>query len=224
MSASAAGKAAKAKKAGSPRPGGGHGRSVSTLLAEFGKKSGGERIGLGELIDAFARRGHGLLLLLFALPGMVPIYIPGLGAVFGLPLALISVQMLLGRQQPWLPKKFKDRSLDRADYERLIGRAIPYFARFERLLRPRLVGFVDLAGQRVAGLFCLALSLLLSLPLPLTNIPLSIPIALMGLALVAHDGILMILGLVLGAAAIAGTLLLGGKAFAAIWGYLTALA
>jgi hypothetical protein len=223
MKARATGDAARAASGRSRGAGNGRRRSVSTLLADFGKRIEGGRIRLGDLVGAFARRGHGLLLLLFALPSLAPIYLPGLGAAFGLPIALISVQMLVGRQQPWLPKRLMDRSLDRADYERLVGRAAPCLARVERLLRPRLVGLTDLAGQRLAGLLCLLLALLLSLPVPFTNIPLALPIALIGLALVAHDGLLMVVGMALAAAAIGGTLVFGGKALGAVWGYVASL-
>jgi len=197
------------------------GRSVSALLAEFAKKSGSERIRLGDLVRAFARRGHGLLLLVFALPSALPIYLPGLGAVFSVPLALISAQMLLGREHPWLPKRLLDRTISREDYDRVIGRAAPALARVERVLRPRLLGLTDRLGQRLVGLVCLGLSLLLSLPVPFTNVPLALPIALVGLALIGHDGLLLLGAVVLGLVAGGGTLLFGGKALAAAWSWAT---
>jgi hypothetical protein len=199
-------------------------RAVSTLLAEFGKKGESERIRLGDVVRALAHRGHGLLLLLFALPNLVPLYLPGLAAIFSLPLAIVSTQMLLGRRQPWLPAAVLDRSLARADYERLVGRSAPWLARLERVLRPRLVGLTDPIGQRLVGLLCLALSLLLALPVPFTNIPLALPIALMGLALIARDGLLVMIGSALGAAAAGATLVFGWKALAAGWAFLAGLA
>lgn len=212
------------RKAVAPGAGGrtaheGRGRSVLALLADFAKKGGTERIRLGDLVRAFARRGHGLLLLLFALPSALPIYLPGIGAVFSVPLALISAQMLLGREHPWLPRRLLDRTIAREDYERLIGRAVPALARVERVLCPRLLGLTDSSGQRLIGLVCLALSLLLSLPVPFTKILLALPIALLGLALIAHDGLLMLGAIGVGIFAAGGTVLFGGKALAAAWSW-----
>ncbi len=198
-------------------------RAVSKLLEDFGKDGQGERIALGDIVRALAHRGHGLLLLLFALPNLVPLYLPGLAAIFSLPLAVVSTQMLLGRRQPWLPDAVLDRSLARADYERLIGRTAPYLARVERVLRPRLVGLTNPLGQRLVGLLCLGLSLLLALPVPFTNIPLALPIALMGLALIARDGLLVMIGSALGAAAAGVTLVFGWKALGAAWSFVAGL-
>jgi len=199
-------------------------RAVSKLLADFGKDGQGERIALGDIVRALAHRGHGLLLLLFALPNLVPLYLPGLAAIFSLPLAVVSTQMLLGRRHAWLPNAVLDRSLARADYERLIGRTAPYLGKVERVLRPRLIGLTNPLAQRLVGLLCLGLSLLLALPVPLTNIPLALPIALMGLALIARDGLLVAIGSTLGAAAAGATLLFGWKALGAAWNFVAGLA
>lgn len=200
-----------------------NGRTVSELLADFGRSWKGERIALGDIVDALANRGHGLLLLLFALPNCVPIYLPGLSAVFGLPMAVIAAQMILGHERPWLPQALLDRSLARADYETLIGRTTPYLAKIERVLKPRLLVLADPIAQRAVGLLCLCLALLLSLPIPFTNIPLALPVALLGLGLIARDGLLVLIGAVAGVVAATGALVFGWTALGAAWKFLAGL-
>jgi hypothetical protein len=89
---------AEAFAAGSPRNG--PRRSVSHILLEFGRNWPKERVALGEIVSTLNERSYGLLLILFALPNLVPIYRPGLSAVLGLPLAFIALQMILGRSRP----------------------------------------------------------------------------------------------------------------------------
>lgn len=196
---------------------------MSELLTAFGKNTTSARIALGDIVAELADRGYGLLLLLFALPNCIPVYLPGLSAVFGLPMAVIAAQMIVGRDRPWLPKALLDRSITHADYDRLIGRATPYLAKVERVLRPRLLPLVDETAQRIVGFLCLCQALLLPLPIPLTNIPLAIPVVLLGLGLVARDGLLVLIGAAAAIASAAGTVVFGWAALRATWNFVAGL-
>jgi hypothetical protein len=175
--------------------------SVSRLLVDFGKSWKEDQIDIGTLIQALGHRGHGFLLVLFALPNVIPNPVPGLSAIFGIPLAIFSVQIVLQQRQPWLPKWLGKRSLKRDTYQRIVGRAAPRLAKVERILRPRLSFMFDpLPVSLMAGL-CLVLSLLLTLPIPLTGMVLATPILLYGLALIQRDGVCALAACALGNAA-----------------------
>lgn len=210
---------AEAFAAGPPRNG--PRRSVSHILLEFGRDWPKERVALGEILSTLNERSYGLLLILFALPNLVPIYLPGLSAVLGLPLAFIATQMILGRSRPWLPQAILQRSISREDYARVIGKALPSLVRIERILKPRLSFLTVAMAERLIGCFCLVLSLLLALPIPLTNIPLALPVALFGLALVERDGLCALAATALGAGAVTTA---GWAAFKAVWAFLAAFA
>ena len=62
---------------------------TSDLLANYARHLNGERVTLGELVALLGNRSFGLLLLLFALPNLVPLP-PGSSTVFGLPLLLLG--------------------------------------------------------------------------------------------------------------------------------------
>jgi hypothetical protein len=70
--------------------------------------------------------------------------------------------------------------------------------RFERILRPRYLLFTAPVFERLIGLVCLLLALLLPLPIPFTNIPVALPIAIMALAVLERDGVYALVGLVSG--------------------------
>jgi hypothetical protein len=186
--------------------------SVSRLLIDFGQEWKDERISLGSLLSALKHRGYGLLLIMFALPNLIPNPVPGLSAIFGIPLAILSAQMILRRPHPWLPQWLARRSIKRDAYRRIVGKAAPYLNKVERILRPRLPFMMDpLAMSLIAGL-CLVLSLLLTLPIPLTGSPLAAPIVLLGLALIQRDGICALVATLLGNAAMIFALAAGWTA------------
>jgi hypothetical protein len=139
-----------------------------------------------------------LLLLVFALPNTVPLGIPGLSTLTGVPLTLVALQMIVGMRAPYLPRWLAQRSIARESFTRLIEATAPWLRRLERFMRPRWLGLTGLAGERTLGAFCFLLALVLVLPIPFGNWLPSIAIALMALGLIEKDGALMSAGVVVG--------------------------
>ena len=191
---------------------GGPRRRVSEVLLDLaGDGSGWLR--LGDVVTALGDRGYGLLIFILALTNVIPIYIPGLSAVFGVPLALIALQMMLGLPRPWLPRALLRRPLRRQEFARITQRILPWLSRLERLLKPRLPILTSLWAERAIGLFALVLAIMLALPIPFTGIPLGAALALMGIGLLERDGLVLMAGAAAGVLAIAYS----GLATFAVW-------
>jgi len=188
-----------------------NGRRTSAVLREFLETETSERISLGALRDALGDRGFGVLLLIFALPNLVPLNIPLLSAVLGLPLVLLAAQLTYGRPRPWFPDWLKNRSFPRAGFKAVVLRTLPALERAERLLRPRLTGLLSWTGERVVGGIVLFLALILTLPIPLANFLPAFAIAIFGLAVVEKDGAAVLAGIAVGVASVivAGAVVLG---------------
>ena len=75
-------------------------RRTSEVLREAVLAEPGERISVEQLDRALGRRAYGALMLLFALPNLVPVMPPGVSSVLSLPLLLLSVQLAAGRVAP----------------------------------------------------------------------------------------------------------------------------
>jgi hypothetical protein len=181
---------------------GGRRKRVSEVLLDLaGDGSGWLR--LGDIVTALGDRGYGLLIFILALPNVLPLYIPGLSAVFGIPLALIALQMMLGLPRPWLPQALLRRPVRRQEFARITHRILPWLLRLERLLKPRLPALTSLWAERAIGLFALVLALMLALPIPFTGIPLGAALALMGIGLLERDGLVLMAGAAAGALAVA---------------------
>lgn len=182
---------------GTPSP---NSRRTSQLLREFLAGETGPRITLGALRDTLGDRGFGVLLFIFALPNLVPVNVPLLSAVLGLPLVLLAVQLSYGRHKPWFPRWLAEQSFPRLGFAAVMMHALPYLERAERLLRPRLTGLLTWTGERLIGVALFILAVVLTLPIPFGNWLPAFAIAIIGLALVEKDGAAVLAGLAIGAA------------------------
>jgi hypothetical protein len=169
---------------------------TSELLAAIAGAEGGPRILFGDLVAAMRNRAFGVLFLLFGIPNCLPMP-PGIPVICGIIVALIAAQMVMGRDQLWLPGFLASKSFKRADLQRIVSRSAPWIRRLERVAKPRLHAFADARSRRIIGVVGVILGLALVLPIPIIgNIPLGIPICVLGLGLVERDGVIIIAGYV----------------------------
>jgi len=187
------------------------GRRTSEILRDFIATHPEPRISIRDVRDALSDRAFGALLVIFALPNLVPINIPLLSAVLGLPLVLLAAQLMLGRHTPWFPDWILRQSWSRDGLERFVAHALPYLERAERLLRPRLAFLLSWSGERLIGAGLLVLTIVLALPIPLGNWLPAFAIAIIGLAIIEKDGLAVLVGFAVGAASlvVAGAVVIG---------------
>jgi hypothetical protein len=163
------------------------------LLAGLVAGHAGGRITLGEVQHALGDRSLAALLLLVASPTILPLP-PGTTTVTGVPLILLSIQMMLGYPHARLPGWITRRGINGA----LIAGVLPRLGRFEeramRLLHPRLPVLVSPAMVRLAGAASLVLSIVLWLPIPLGNNLPALSISILALAVLTRDGLAMLAG------------------------------
>lgn len=173
-------------------------RRLSAILSSLIADGTRERIGIGELIAAMQGRAFGVLMFIFAIPNVLPTP-PGVSSVLGAPLLLLSLQLALGKPTPWLPKFIGRRSLPAAEFGAVVKRVVPWIARAERLLKPRLGLLAQPPAERLIGLVCLLLSIVLFLPIPLGNMLPALAISIFSLAILERDGVAVLIGYVLAA-------------------------
>lgn len=145
---------------------------------------------VGELVDKAAEAGFGFLIGILCLIA-IPFF--GLSTPFGLAIALIGVQMIGGKQHPWLPKRARRRELSIAMLDRvatMLSRRTRWLVKLTRrrhevAVAPRLIGL---------GITLLALGLALPLPIPGSNLVFLIPIFVYAIGLLERDGVWIWLG------------------------------
>lgn len=171
---------------------------LDELLRELGAESDGEpaqvprpeHLTVGELVDKAAESGFGFLIGILSLIA-IPFF--GLSTPFGLAIALVGVQMLFGRMEPWLPRRARRRALSISMLDRVAGllaRRTRWLAkstrrRWEMMIRPRLIGL---------GVVILALGLALPLPIPGSNFVFLIPLFIYAVGVLELDGVWILVG------------------------------
>lgn len=119
-----------------------NGRKISDILLTLSQGFSSQEVSIRELRDALSGRVYGILLLLLALPNLVPFPVPGLSAITGLPLLLLTMQMIFNRTIPWFPEAVLNRSIKTEHLHKLCNVAFPYLRKLERFVMPRFMWLV----------------------------------------------------------------------------------
>jgi hypothetical protein len=168
-----------------------------------------------DLIDAMDSVGFGLAIMIFAFGIIIPLP-PPFPSIISIPLVIFSLQMIAGYSAPKLPKKFANLSVKRSVLATLAQRSGPYISKVERILRPRLLFMTSALGERIVGIFIFLFASFILLPIPLSNFIPGVGILIISFGLIGKDGLVVISGMVVGAAGVAisvTTVLLGFEAF-----------
>lgn len=152
---------------------------------------------LGDVITRLDERAFGMMLLLLALPCCLP-FIYLLPQIVALPMLALAGQLALGRHAPWLPAKLKNRNFQIHHFEGVLERSDKYLGVIERFAKPRLTFLTDQPGIRVIGVLLIIPTASILIPLPSTNTVPGIGVAIASLGLIERDGILILLGLMIG--------------------------
>ncbi|UXZ53594.1 exopolysaccharide biosynthesis protein [Halomonas sp. 7T] len=169
--------------------------SIETL------EKGASRVSVDDVVSAVGRRSFGPLLLVAGLITLAPIIgdIPGMPTLMAVLVLLVSVQLLAGREAFWLPGFLLKRSFSRQKFNKGLQLMKKPARWVDGLLRVRLPWLTGYIGIRVTALVCLMIAL--AMP-PMEFIPFSangagLALVLLGLGLVARDGLVLLLGLAL---------------------------
>ena len=187
---------------------------LSAELANLRARAGERAVTLREVLYVLGSRAYLVLVVLLALPFVAPVSIPGLSTPFGLAIALIALRLSLG-QRPLLSKKLQRKTLPAGFLTKLFGVAGKVLQFLEKFLRPRLTVLTDtrLLQQLHAGLMLLAaITLLLPLPIPLTNTFPAWAILLLAAGLLERDGVFILAGYVVFGAGVLYFVFLGEAA------------
>jgi len=157
----------------------------------------------GEIADRVAQRGFGFIMIILALPTLIPILPPGSAAFIGFLYMLLAAQMLAGLRQPWLPSRVRAYRLSTHAVQSLRQRGIPVLRRIEQFTRPRAVWIPDAILTRIVAVAVLLLGVVLLAPLPFFNTIPALTVLLLGIGLLNRDALLLLGGLVLSAGVVA---------------------
>jgi hypothetical protein len=172
-------------------------RGLIGALEEIAADAPDEGLSLGEFVDALGERAFGVILFAMALPISIP-FLYGVPQVMALPMMALAAQMAMGREEPWLPTRFKSRQIAKDGLDKMARMGRKWFGWIEALARPRLTFLSGPSAERFVGLVFLVFCTSILVPLPLTNSTPGIALAVAALGLLTRDGLLVLGGLLLG--------------------------
>jgi hypothetical protein len=158
---------------------------------------GREGVSLGRLMEFVGRSSFGPFLLIPGLVTLAPLIgdIPGVPTVMGLFVLLSAGQLLLGREQFWLPGWVLERSVDREKLEKAVSWLRRPSRWIDRVMRPRLERFTGGTGAYVSAAMCALIAVAMPFMefVPFSANGAGAALTAHGLGLVTRDGLVMLL-------------------------------
>jgi hypothetical protein len=98
---------------------------------------------LGALVDAFGKKSFAIIFVLLLGVPALPLPTGGATHVFEIIAALLALELIIGRDEVWLPERWQRLKLGGDKQQRFIAGLTRLIARLERLSRPRLSFLFD---------------------------------------------------------------------------------
>lgn len=170
---------------------------ISDTLTDLAREQ--DSVSIGRVIEKLGSRGYAPFLIVPAALEISPVGgLPGVPTILAFIVALVAGQMLMGRNHLWLPGFLRNRSLGSSRLCGALEKLEPIIRKLDNWFsRERLSALTQSPATNIAALACLLLAL--TVP-PLEFIPFAstapmAAIALIGIALLVHDGWLMLAAL-----------------------------
>lgn len=169
-------------------------RPLSHVLIEFYRNEP-MPTNFGHLRDALADRGLAALLLLVSAFNMLPLP-PGTSLISGIPCLILAWQMMLRRKAAWLPQKILNQEITESTVKMVRLKVVPKLFWIEKFIKPRYWPLSPGNDEFAIGVICILTSIMLIMPIPLGNWTSAISMAILALALLQRDGILLLIGVI----------------------------
>jgi hypothetical protein len=178
-----------------------HPRPLSGVLRELADLETGA-VSVRDIRNALADRSFATFLVFTSSINLLP-FPPGSTLLLGIPIVLVSMQMVLGYPTVWLPEFFLRRSLSQKAFHKMTTWLIPFLERMENWVRPRYWPFGSIkGGERTVGLMALIFAIAVVIPIPFGNWLPALAAFICGVALSERDGFWLTVGVITGTVAI----------------------
>jgi hypothetical protein len=172
---------------------------------------------LGSLVELFEKKSFAVIFVILLGVPALPLPTGGATHVFELIAMLLSLQLILGRDEVWLPARWRQMELVGPKRERFVNGLVKMIRWLERFSRPRLRPmFEHPVSNVVFGLLVLLLSIGAFVAPPFTGLD-TLPAlggVLVSLSVLLEDVAVLVVAMIIGAAGVILELVLGRAAFA----------
>lgn len=154
-----------------------------------------DEVRVADVLDDFGARSFGPFIMIPAMLEITPVGgIPGVPTVLALFIALIAVQLLIGRDHVWMPQFVQRRAVGSKKLHKAVGKLKGMANFLDRHSKGRLEGLTK--GTAIKLVAAVIIALCCTVP-PLEFLPFAstipmLAIAVLGLALTVRDGALLL--------------------------------
>lgn len=173
-----------------------------------------ERVSMQAMAQAHGPGAQGALLLLMAVPCLLPV--PGVGTVLGLGLLALAATMWRGQAEACLSRRVAEFEMPRPWALRVLSLLAWSYGLAGRHARARLSHLAAAQRRSATALMIGVMALIVVMPIPFGNVLPALALMLIGLGLVFHDGVAVVLGHALAALTLCVTV--GLMLLAGAWG------
>lgn len=191
----------------------GTGKVVSHELERWLQSAGDKT--LGGLIDLFEEKSFAIVFVLLLGVPALPLPTGGATHVFEIVAMLLALELIVGRAEIWLPRRWRGLELAGERQQRFVAALMKVIRRLERISRPRLRFLFDHRLSNVVfGLLVLGGSIAAFLAPPFTGLDTlpALGVVLLSLAVLLEDFLMVVGALAVGAAGVTLEVVLGGAA------------
>ncbi len=170
---------------------------LEEVLDKAIREAEGDQVTLDEILAVFGHRSFGPILMVLGLIAVMPPLgaVPGVPAVVGAVILLITLQIIFGRKHIWLPQSVRDRGYSKEKLAVANEKARPWLRKIDGIVTRRLPWLARGIFSYFAAIMISVLALSI-IPLELIPFAVALPgltIVVFGVAMVARDGMLMLL-------------------------------
>lgn len=170
---------------------------------------------LGGLIELFEEKSFAIVFVFLLGVPALPLPTGGATHVFEIIAILLAAQLIAGREQIWLPRRWRELELAGKRQQRFVAALMRMIRRLERISRPRLAfAFNHRLSNALFGLIVIVGSLSAFLAPPfsgLDTLP-ALGVVVLSLGVLLEDAAIVLAGLAIGAGGIALEVILGRAA------------
>ena len=173
------------------------GDTILALLHDTLNQHVGEKISFGEIVDHLKDKGLALLIAVLAFPVALPIPTPpGFSTLFGVPLCILTAQLIYRSEHPWLPMWLRNRKIKIEIFRGFVNKAEPFLIKVAKFLKPRNPSMLTESSERIVGVLAFLCSVSIALPILFGNAVPSAAIFIMALGIMYRDGLSVIVGMI----------------------------
>jgi len=171
--------------------------NIITLLHKILDEHHREDISFGEMLDTLKDKGLALLIAVLSFPMAIPVPTPpGFTTIFGIPLCILTVQLIYNVEHPWLPQWLRNKEIKTSTFRNFVNKSEPFLSKLSKFLKPRYPWALTASSERIIGILAFLCSISIALPILFGNAIPSAAIFIMSLGIMYKDGLMAIIGMI----------------------------